>query len=101
MSTPVSIFETSVFHNIGEDDQEILFSKNIVKSKLKKFYDYELSKFANKFSYEIYFYNKEDESMCVELNCNSVEISFSAFLIYGYHYQRVVHYEVFKTINEP
>ena len=73
MCTPVSIFETSVFHNIGEDEHEILLSKRLVKSKLEKFYN---------------------------VNCNSVEISSSAFLLYGYHYQRVVHYEVFKTINE-
>lgn len=97
VSTPVTIFETSIYHNVNEDEPRVLMSKKLVKEKLEKFYNYELSKFTDKFEYEIYFYNKEDESMCVEDNCNAVEISFSASLIYNYQYHRTIHYEVFKT----
>lgn len=97
VSTPVTIFETSIYHNVNEDEPSVLMSKKLVTEKLEKFYNYELSKFTDKFEYEIYFYNKEDESMCVEDNCNAVEISFSASLIYNYQYHRTIHYEVFKT----
>lgn len=97
VSTPVAIFETSIYHNVDEVEPRVLMSKKLVTEKLEKFYHYELSKFTDKYEYEIYFYNKEDESMCVEDNCNAVEISFSASLIYNYQYHRTIHYEVFKT----
>ena len=101
VSTPLTIFETSVLHNVDEETPNVLLAKNLVRQKLDKFYSYELSKFTDKYVYEIYFYNKEDESMCVEDSCNAVEVSFDASLIYNYQYHRVIHFEVFKTINEP
>ena len=76
-------------------------SKKIVTEKLEKYYQKEISKFTDDFTYEIYFYNKENGSMCVEDNCNAVEISFSASLIYSYQYHRTITYEVYKTIDEP
>ena len=56
----------------------LVTKKSYSQATLEKFYNYELSKFTDKYEYQIYFYNKEDESMCVEDNCNAVEISFSA-----------------------
>ena len=101
VSTPVTIFEASIYHNVVIGEPNALMSKKMVTEKLDKFYKCELSKFTDKYEYEIYFYNKEDESMCVEDSCNAVEISFSASLIYNYQYHRTIHYEVFKTNNEP
>ena len=99
--TPVTIFESSIYHNVTETEPRVLMSKELVIEKLEKFYECELSKFTDKYTYEIYFYNKENGSMCVEDNCNAVEISFSASLIYSYQYHRTITYEVYKTINEP
>ena len=101
ISTPLTIFETSIYHDVENETPNVLFSKKLVKEKLNKFYSYELSKFAEKYDYEIYFYNKEDGSMCVNDNCGAVEISFSASLLYDYQYHREITYEVFKTTNEP
>lgn len=101
ISTPVTIFETSIYHNVDEEEPNVLMSKKLVTEKLDKFYQREISKFTEDFTYEIYFYNKENGSMCVEDNCNAVEISFSASLMYNYQYHRIIHYEVYKTIDEP
>ena len=101
VSTPLTIFETSIYHNVEDETPEVLFSKKLVKEKLNKFYSYELSKFTDKFDYEIYFYNQVDGSMCVSDNCNAVEISFSASLMYSYQYHRNIKFEVFKNVYEP
>ena len=101
ISTPVTIFETSIYHNVDEEQSHVLMSKKLVTEKLDKFYKCEISKFTENFTYEIYFYNKEDESMCVEDNCNAVEVTFNATLVYNYQYHRIMHYEVFKTVDEP
>lgn len=98
VSTPVSIFESCVLHNVDEEEPKILFTKTLVKQKLEKYYSYELSKFTDKFSYEIYFYNKEDESMCIEDECDSVEVTFNAVLMYNYQYTRQLNYEVFDNV---
>lgn len=88
-------------NDLDEDEPTLLFSKKEVKAKLDKFYTFELSKFTTKYSFEVYFFNKIDESMCVDDECDSVEISFSAALIYNYHYQRKISFEVFENSNEP
>lgn len=101
ISTPATIFETSIYHNVDGEQPHVLMSKKLVSQKLENFYQCEIPKFTENFTYELYFYNKEDESMCVEDNCNAVEVTFNATLIYNYQYHRVLHYEVYKTINEP
>ena len=101
ISTPATIFETSIYHNVNEEQPRVLMSKKLVSQKLENFYQCEIPRFTEDFTYELYFYNKEDESMCVEDNCNAVEIVFDATLVYNYQYHRVIHYEVYKTINEP
>lgn len=101
VSTPVTIFESSIYHNVDEEEPRVLISKKIVTEKLEKYYRKEISKFTDDFTYEIYFYNKENDSMCVEDNCNAVEITFDASLMYNYQYHRIIHYEVYKTIDEP
>ena len=101
VSTPVTIFESSIYHNVDEEKPRVLMSKKIVTEKLEKYYQKEISKFTDDFTYEIYFYNKENDSMCVEDNCNAVEITFDASLMYNYQYHRIIHYEVYKTIDEP
>ena len=101
VSTPVTIFESSIYHNVDEEEPHVLMSKKIVTEKLEKYYRKEISKFTDDFTYEIYFYNKENDSMCVVDNCNAVEITFDASLMYNYQYHRIIHYEVYKTIDEP
>ena len=98
VSTPISIFEASVLHDLEDVDPSVLFSKALVKEKLQKYYSVELAKYTNKFSYEIYFYNSWDESMCIYDECDAVEITFSATLLYNYQYHRVLNYEVFYSI---
>ena len=100
-STPVTIFETSIYHNVNEEQPHVLMYKKLVVEKLEDFYQCEIPRFTDDFTYEIYFYNKEDESMCVENSCNAIEITFDAILIYNYQYHRRICYEVYKTINEP
>ena len=93
-STPISIFESCILHDVNEENHEMLFNKDMVKEKLEHYFSYELSKFTDKFSYDIYFYNKEDESMCIKDECNAVEVSFYAELAFNYNYERVLNYEV-------
>ena len=101
VATPITIFETSTLNDLDYDYPTLLFSKEILKERLDKFYNYELSKFTSKFTYELYFYNKKNGSMCVQDECDGVEISFSASLIYNYQYRRTVTFEVYENTYEP
>lgn len=97
VSTPISIFESCILHNVNDDNADVLFTKSLVKEELEKYYSMELSKFTKKFSYEIYFYNKENESMCIKDECDAVEIKFYASLLYDYKYERTLDYKVFDN----
>lgn len=97
MTTPISIFESSIEHDLTIENPDVNFSKKILIQILDRYYSLELSKFTDDFSYEIYFFNKKDGSMCIEDECEAVEITFDATLIYQYQYHRVQNYEVFKA----
>lgn len=95
--TPITIFESSVKHDLTITNPEVQFSKELVSKKLEHYYSKELSKFTDDFLFEIYFYNIDDDSMCVKDKCEAVEITFDAFLLYQYHYHRVLRYEILKS----
>lgn len=94
VSTPISIFESSILHDLDEEDPEMLLNKMLVKEKLERYFTYELSKFTDDFYYDIYFYNKENGSMCMYDECNAVQVSVYAELAFNYSYERVLDYEV-------
>lgn len=96
-STPVSIFESSILHDLENDEPSVLFSKTLVNEKLDNYYSKELSRFTEKFSYEIYFYNSSNGSLCIPEECGAVEVTFYATLMYDYEYTRVLNYEVVNT----
>lgn len=97
VSTPITIFESSIMHDLDDYDPVVLFTKSLVKEKLDRYYSIELSKFTDKFSYEMYFYNSWNESMCIYDECDAVEITFSATLLYNYQYHRVLNFEVYSS----
>jgi hypothetical protein len=97
VATPITIFETSTLNDLDNDEPLLQFSKELVNERLNKFYSFELSKFTSNFNYEIYFYNQWNGSMCVDDECDAVEIAFSATLLYGYQYHRTINFEVFKN----
>lgn len=97
LTTPITIFESSIEHDLDIKNPNVAFSKKILTESLDRYYSLELSKFTDNFSYEIYFFNTKDESMCIKDECEAVEITFDATLIYQYEYHRVQNYEVFKT----
>ena len=96
ISTPIAIFESSILHNVNEDN-DLLFSKTLIKQKLEKYYDFSLKKFTDKYKFETYFYNPEDSSMCIDEECYAVEVSFEASLIFNFRYHRVLTFEIFDN----
>lgn len=95
--TPISLFEASVLYDVNSEEPNLIFDKNIIKERLRNYYSHELRKFSIEYECEIYFFNKIDESMCIEEECDAVEITFNATLIYNYQYKRILTYEVFKN----
>lgn len=94
ISTPIALFESSIFHDLEIEEPDVYISKELVKEKIQNYYSKELEKITNKYSIEFYFYNKLDNSMCVRDECEAVEILFSATLIFDYKYSRTLNYEV-------
>ena len=98
LTAPISIFESCITHDLTSlTKPTVLFSKDLVLKKLQRYYSMELSKYTDDYSFEIYFYNKADDSMCINDECEAFEVTFDATLIYQYQYHRVQNYEVFKT----
>lgn len=97
ISTPISIFEASILHDLDVDDQDVRFSKEILKDKTRKYYGFQISKYTDDYIVDFYFYNPDNESLCVDDDCYAVEISISANLMFNYEYERTLKYEIGKS----
>lgn len=91
---PVAIFETSV--EITSDSNIPLINKELLDEKLTYYFDLNIKKYSFDYDYETYFFN-DDDSYCVNLGCSGVEIHVNAEIMYGYRYQRIMYYEVYKN----
>ena len=65
-----------------------------LRIQLDDYYELSVGKYTNDYDIDYYFYNKEDDSMCVDSYCNAVEITVTARLELGYEYKRIMFYEL-------
>ena len=88
--TPIEL----MYGGIDLHAKEPKFNVEELCSKLDYYYEKAITKYTAKYSVDYYFYNKEDDSMCVSELCNAVEISVTATLDFSYQYKRVMYYEL-------
>ena len=88
--TPVEILSNYV--NLYDDDPS--FTTDELMTHLDDYYQKHASRYCRDYEVEYYFYNTDDESMCLDEYCDAVEIRFSATLTLSYTYHRVMYYEL-------
>ena len=95
ISTPIEIMYRDVYPS-GNNPS---FTTENIQKHLEDYYKKSLSKYVKEYTSEYYFYNQEDESMCVEKYCSGLEVTIKAKLSLNYRYQRVMYYELGDAIN--
>ena len=90
ISTPIELFYQDIIPSGGEAK----FTVKEIEEHLDEYYQKSLSKYVQEYEVNYYFYNKIDESICVEDYCDALEVSVDAKLLVTYNYHRVMYYEL-------
>lgn len=93
---PISILETST--SIDKLSQRPYLDKIKVTKNLTYYYDNTIKNYTSDYVVEFYFYNSSNNSYCTGKNCNAVEVTVNAKLMYNYNYQRVMFYKITGSI---
>ncbi len=75
------------------------FDKNDFQELILQYYSNTLPRYVKKYDVSFYYYNIEDESMCLTELCNGVEITVSCKLNLTYDYSRTMYYELSESNN--
>ena len=90
ISTPIEL----MYQHAYQYGDELSFRISTLRIQLDDYYELSVGKYTNDYDIDYYFYNKEDDSMCVDSYCNAVEITVTARLELGYEYKRIMFYEL-------
>ena len=63
------------------------------------YYSHVLPRYTKQYEVDFYYYNSEDESMCLIDTCDGVEITIDCKLNVTYNYHRVMYYEMKESHN--
>ncbi|HOZ02742.1 MAG TPA: hypothetical protein PKV57_02960 [Bacilli bacterium] len=99
ITTPLSLFETSIPLVNNEEDPSLYFDKRTLEDNLSIYYSNALEKYTKKVSLDFYYYHQEDDSYCIDDKCNAVEVDISATITFNFLYHRVMFYEIKETTD--
>lgn len=96
LNTPISLFEKSIPLINYPEENNLYFDKEALRENLKSYYDENLEKTFKNYTMELYFYNQEDESICVNDKCNAVRVTVKGRFFYMVDVNREIKYEIHK-----
>ena len=93
--TPIELMYKSVI-SYGEKPQ---FERDAFENIVLSYYDHIIPRYSKDYEISFYYYNSEDESMCLYDTCDGVEITIDCMLNVTYQYHRVMFYEMTESSN--
>ena len=90
INTPIELMYRTVKY-LGDD---VVFNNAQFEQDMLSYYDKSLTRYVKDYDVDFYYYNMEDESMCLSKACNAVEITIECKLMMEYDYKRVMYYEL-------
>ena len=93
-NTPVQLFENSIPLIDGENN--LYFDKTVLYNNLLNYYNSALKRHTKTVNVNLYFYNQEDQSICVSNECDAVEVNVYGKCVLTFQYSRTIFYEIHK-----
>ena len=94
LTTPYSLFEIAIPLTTQEEEIVLFYDKEKLKLEYESYLNRELTKYTKNYSVEYYFYNTSNGGACDLYNCQGVEITVNAEVMFNMHYKRVMEYEI-------
>lgn len=94
---PVEIFETAIpVINLELVDNELHFDKYRLDKNVREYLKNKLTDVMKDYTYSLYYYNQQDESICTSDKCNAVELTVTGHYAFNFVYSRSISYEIHK-----
>ncbi len=90
----LSLFESSIPLTVQGEEIVLYYDQELVKKTYENYLEKNIKKYVDSYKVEYYFYNTKNGGVCDVNDCQGVEIKFSAELMFGINYERVVFYEI-------
>ena len=98
-NVPISIFETSIPLANEEDNPDLYFAKAQLEEKLNSYFAFHLRKYVSQYEVSYYYYNREDESICRDDRCTSLEINLKANIVLNFQYDKTANFYIRNNVN--
>ncbi len=92
--TPIEIFESSIDIINSDDSDNLYFNKTLLANNLNSYYEKTIKDHLTSYTVKEYFYNQEDDSICVNDKCTAVEVTVSGQYSFFFNYSRSITYEI-------
>ena len=93
--TPIEIMYKGVM-SLGDKP---LISRDDFEYIVMSYYDHVIPRYSKNYTVDFYYYNLNDQSMCLTDSCEGVEITINCKLNITYDYHRVMYYELKENNN--
>ena len=93
--TPIELMYKGVM-NLGDKPS---ISRDDFEYIVLSYYDNIIPRYSKDYEVSFYYYNLDDQSMCLTDTCDAVEITIDCKLNITYEYHRVMYYEMKEANN--
>ena len=93
---PKEVFEMAIpVVNIDESEW-LYFDKSRLDENIANYLEEKLTVVMPDYTYTLYYFNQEDESICVNDKCNAVEVTINGHYAFNFLYTRSIKYEIHR-----
>lgn len=93
---PIEIFETAIPVANIDENEGLYFNKDWLTNNLDSYFENKLSRIMKDYSYSLYYYNQNDQSICINDKCDAVEVTVTGHYAFNFLYSRSINYEIRK-----
>jgi len=94
INTPRELFSVSIPLYQDDEDPIMYFDKEKLERTVNEYYELNVSKYVETYNTKFYYFNPEDESMCIDEYCSSVDLTFTAKLGLNINYKRLLTFQI-------
>ena len=94
LGAPMSLFETAIEMFDIDESAGPRFNHQRLESNLTSYFDYSMYSYTEDYSLSFYYYNPLNHAICLDDECQAVEVTVHASLSLGYRYEKTMFYEI-------
>lgn len=93
LNTPIEYFNVAIPLVKNDEEIKLYFDKSVLENNLNEYF-LVLSQYCSSYSVNYYYYNQNDDSICLGQECSAVEVRVNCTIDFNVNYYRAMFYEI-------